>query len=1219
MAQTQKKPKAKPYHEQVAEKLIQQLEQGTSPFQKPWKPGQQLLPYNALSGRRYRGANVLNLAMQGRADPRWVTYDQATKMGGQVRRGEKSTMVRYWQFEENVPRLDARGNPLIGPDGQVLTTTVPLEKPRAFSAFVFNGEQIDNMPPLPERATITEEWERNERAEKIIAASGATIKHVNGDRAMYHPGRDEIVLPERGQFETAERYYATALHELGHWTGHESRLNRNIRNPFGSSEYAKEELRAEIASLMTGNDLGTSHDPSQHVAYVKSWIQILRDDPMEIMRAAADAEKIMTMVMSFEQTQTQTEDITVQTPQGPTELTVADLTRDEHARMSEAEERYKRELQRVFGSSADDNWNATKHSQENVDPLLHEAAQEFLVAGDEWMAALQRASDKIGAVNLDAAALADGLKPDQVVAEMQAAAQEPVPERSYLAVPYAEKDEVKALGAKWDKTKKAWYVPPGMDTAVFAKWAVEKHDQAGPDAPHTSAQQVPAARPNDAAVSESDDLPHYSDQTLAALIADYGWRQTTASSVVRQFVGVGPDGMMAPHGERDLLAGYNADIERRRYIAVTLGDQIIADFDGREGSPQEIAAALNLAAANYADEQRVKRGHDPRYVEEARRAQGGVQAAQLTSQELAVAAGQNTQPDVNKLERGLFGDWDGHVQGLKERQVNAQKALDDWPKTEAALREKEGRDRQELSAAHDAGIVTDEMFAEQSAMLDGADYRQQLLDGLVEARDLAQEKLDEVIGHNTPDTAIAPRIYLAVPYVEKDAAKQAGAKWDKAEKAWYVPKGSELSKIERWLPENINVASSPTLDVEDEFLEALRSLGMEPGTDRRVTHPIMDGSRQRVPVVGDRAGERSGFYVAYMNEGGRPAGFIQNNRTGESVKWVSCGQELDQQQLAAQRALVAQKQAERDATLTRTYAEKAQKLSEQFSTYRPITQLTPYLLKKGVTVGILTNGLKTSKDGNATIIPAYDIDGKQWTTQYIQPDGTKLFAKDAKKEGCFFPIGGSLVDVATAPVIIICEGLATGTSIKKVAPNSAVLVAFDSKNLARVAQAVAEKFPNKATVLAADDDAHAVMTCGKNVGLESAKSIADETKAVVIAPIFSPAEKNWPTEVPAFTPEEWRSGGITDAQRAAFAQYKKLTDFNDMDQDGIYGLDGVQRQIQQAVLTAQKEVGRRAEQNASQNHQQDQQKVRAANKNDGYQGEQIEARTQKRTGKARTR
>lgn len=248
----------------------------------------------------------IHLMAQGRSDARWMTYKQAAAVGAQVRKGEKGTPVQYWKFSEEQDKLDDSGRPVLDAKGQPVKETVMLERPRVFFATVFNGEQIDGLPPLQPKKEQT--WNAVERAEHILKASGATITHAAGDRAFYRPSTDSITLPERGQFPSSDRYYATALHELGHWTGHASRLDRDLAHPFGSEGYAKEELRAEIASMIVGDELGIGHDPGQHAAYVGSWIKALQDEPLEVFRAAADAEKIHDYVLAFEQKQVQEQD-----------------------------------------------------------------------------------------------------------------------------------------------------------------------------------------------------------------------------------------------------------------------------------------------------------------------------------------------------------------------------------------------------------------------------------------------------------------------------------------------------------------------------------------------------------------------------------------------------------------------------------------------------------------------------------------------------------------------------------------------------------------------------------------------------------------------------------------------------------------------------------------------------------------------------------------------
>ena len=295
-----KAPKEKQdYAQTVATRLIEQLEAGTAPWQRPWKPGERFAPFNPTTGKDYRGMNTVWLMMQGRSDPRWMTYRQAEGEGAQVRKGESGTLIQYWKVEDRQKMLDAAGNPVLDSEGKPVMRTVRLERPRVMGAIVFNAEQIDGLPELVQRPALPE-FERHSRAEAMLGASPVEIRHVPGDDAYYLPSMDKITLPERGQFVSADAYYATALHEIGHSTGHSSRLDRDLGHPFGSEGYAREELRAEIASLMLGEELGIGHSPDNHASYVKSWIRVLQDDPREIFRAAADAEKIRVFMLDLE-------------------------------------------------------------------------------------------------------------------------------------------------------------------------------------------------------------------------------------------------------------------------------------------------------------------------------------------------------------------------------------------------------------------------------------------------------------------------------------------------------------------------------------------------------------------------------------------------------------------------------------------------------------------------------------------------------------------------------------------------------------------------------------------------------------------------------------------------------------------------------------------------------------------------------------------------------
>lgn len=293
----------KALHVEVAEKMIEALKAGTAPWQKPWNskglPAFQL-PYNAISGNRYQGINTLSLILSGRNDPRWMTYKQADDNDWQVKKGSKSTAIQYIKLYEQRTKRDEHGKVVNDDKGKPVKITVKLNRPIITSFAVFNAEQVNGIPELVMPNISTLGWQPLERAETLIKSSGADIQHSAGNRAYYSPFKDNITLPLKQQFDEPGKYYATALHELGHWTGHQSRLDRELLNSFGTQEYAREELRVEIASLLIGDELRIGHDPGQHTAYVDSWISILQDHPFEIHSAAADAEKIYTYLLDLE-------------------------------------------------------------------------------------------------------------------------------------------------------------------------------------------------------------------------------------------------------------------------------------------------------------------------------------------------------------------------------------------------------------------------------------------------------------------------------------------------------------------------------------------------------------------------------------------------------------------------------------------------------------------------------------------------------------------------------------------------------------------------------------------------------------------------------------------------------------------------------------------------------------------------------------------------------
>nr|AFR43963.1 DNA processing protein [uncultured bacterium] len=1414
----------KPFHEVVAEELIEQLKAGTAPWQRPWEPGgaSAYLPMNPTTGKRYKGINAIHLMAQGRSDGRWMTYKQAAAVGAQVRKGEKGTPVQYWKFSEEQNKVDESGRPVLNAKGEPVKETVQLERPRVFFATVFNAEQIDGLPPIQKKEQT---WSAVERAEHILKASGASITHAPGDRAFYRPATDSIHLPDRGQFPSADNYYATALHELGHWTGHASRLDRDLAHPFGSEGYAKEELRAEIASMILGDELGIGHDPGQHAAYVGSWIKALQDEPLEVFRAAADAEKIHDYVLAFEQKQVQEQDQQQsQAQQQPHELTlaqfasqataqelmnhgrkwevrhgdysafsdaataeeaiadvhrgavnnalylntpesrsanpnlpgssfppaavlaeypdlvekfpdavpapelghqpgdqvqtVAERTASQYEAMKAADEAFQRELVRAYG---EDNAGDARYKPRHDDEAVQKAGDAFVAASDTWREAVREARETVAsqeasmqtpeaqneavATALEAAgwqrgdgiaiaskpfdtvngrndALAfitdgDGINrtlqfqytsegrnvtgADGVLIPVGATAAQAA-ELATSAAARAEKSIQDSYGVriaamqqagKQQQDAEAWalkHVEQGTIGRLLESASLEQIDRALdvldsmqpmntqnefwtrhelPFDPEPLQDKINAAM-NDLIENRRPDA------VVAATFLDLKTGNTNSRERDRQAFDTAADnalGFTLPHDwtgevrvvgviERDgeLQSTALADTPEAYHLYARKGDaqpgeDAFAYLTATRtlGEADELADRLALIDANAQTDQyekatrvarvqedRVRR--DPNSTDEdisaAKEARKALEARAFVAAEEAKTSQRDAEQRAGQQE---------HRQAEAGQQTEKGRAYDTAIKhyTKGGGNEKDGRallddtirrfDVKNLPAAlvH-GGFATPATADRLAAGLHGieqpkaaqkpasgerqyinvpfkekdeakqlgarwdrqqqswyvpagtdaapfAKWAQGAATAAVEPRKAQEASEAQAGGQKAATAAQQARQYLAVPYEQRNAAKAAGALWDKAAKSWYAGPRADMAKLEQWKPENVQAQQGPAMTPREEFAEAMRSAGLSTQGD----HPIMDGKRHRVPVEGGKKGALDGFYVGHLD--GHPAGRIINNKTGTDITWKSKGYALSDQEKAKLQAEAAEKLAQRAAEQDKLQEATAQRVGRQMADLVPVEQPTPYLQAKGIEAHA---GVFTDREGQKTYIPAFDADGKQWTMQYIQEDGTKRFAKDSKKEGCFHPVGG-MDALAAAPALVISEGYATAASLAE-GLGHATVAAFDSGNLPHVARALREKFPDKPIVIAGDDDKAQEIERGHNPGRAKAEEAAKAVGGKAIFPIFAPGEQQ--------------------------ANPKGFTDFNDLANKSELGRDGLKRQVGAAVGQVLIEEGRRQQQ-----------------------------------------
>ncbi|WP_291075458.1 zincin-like metallopeptidase domain-containing protein [Hyphomonas sp.] len=282
-------------YQEVTSRIIDELEQGRAPWVQPWGGADTStplgLPENGATGRRYSGINILLLwgaaIEHQRTCQTWLTFKQALTLGGCVRKGERGTMVVY--ANRFTPKNEREREREAGEDARQIAFLKRYT--------VFNADQCDGLPDgftadapdLPERDIIP-------CAEALIAATGADFR-IGGDRAYYVPSQDFIQVPPQPAFFDQINYYRTCFHELGHWTGHKTRLARDLKGAFGTKDYAREELVAEMTSAFVCADQAIA-PTVRHTDYIGSWLDVLREDKRAIFRAASLASKAADFILA---------------------------------------------------------------------------------------------------------------------------------------------------------------------------------------------------------------------------------------------------------------------------------------------------------------------------------------------------------------------------------------------------------------------------------------------------------------------------------------------------------------------------------------------------------------------------------------------------------------------------------------------------------------------------------------------------------------------------------------------------------------------------------------------------------------------------------------------------------------------------------------------------------------------------------------------------------
>ncbi len=1070
-------------YRELANKFGELIEKNEAPWQKSWN-GNGFLPYNIKTGREYNGINLLNLmsvaADKGYEDSRWLTFLQAGEQEAKVRAGEKGVHIMYLQTTETKKEIDEI-------TGEEIVVTEKLEKPRAVWSVVFNAEQCEGLPALEQKQI---DFNPIERAEEILNNSGAKIKHKAQDRAYYSPVTDTITLPLKEQFVSSEEYYRTALHELGHWTGHSSRNNRDMSGTFGTESYAKEELVAEITSFLVGTQCGLGHEPDKNnIAYLKSWSKAIRDEPSFLFNAVKEADKAAKLILGNElelekinsnelQVSKNIKDIMKQADLEYAGRTYIKITNDYEFFLYEEEQLFEE------GKS----W-------EDFNVLYDEAHKSYYIKDDleEW-----KQNVNINE-NIKQLFIPNDISLDKYYLNIDRYVMHHMngePDREKIAEYY---------GFKYEKETDSFYCNAN-ERDKFLPWSYDFNIKSNEDKLFLNITEKEAEKLI-AYNIRFDGQNYYIHKDLQAIYANIAKevginnmfeKDKTNENDIEQNTGIKKENYKEKGFFKDLVINFawsemdfriKDDTILRGEEAYKFLDKLVKSDTEQHKIQERIKQGENIDEAYYYKTRFVLsyKGHttESLRIDIGDYEFGGKEKVSDALEHRAKMYPNELIPN-DKLQN-FKKEEDRYLEYLQQINTNEQTMEKETPEnkidkdnsvTYINVPRTEKDEAKSLGAKWDRNNIC--WFVPTDIDLSLFDKWEK-----IDEKDLAVRKEQMQQNKNEVTNKQEEKYILAVPYDEKDQAKALGAEWDKDGKFLYC-RNEEKDKFFKWDIKNVEnkVQCDMPLNIEEEFLDRIKSAGVLENT------VIADGQKHRIAVDGDKSKEQSGFYVLHSD--GVANGYFMNNRTGEEIRWTSKEHSMTPEEKAEMKALYQAKKAEREQQ-DKILTEKAEKaIYAKFMNKEAIHEHT-YLSNKMIEP---TKNIYAGQDSTITI-PLFNIDGRLKSAQYIDENGEKRFAKNTNKVGAFHIVDGSVSDLKSAKSIIITEGYATAASINEAVNNKdvKVIAAMSANNINHTVKAITEKYIDMNIVIAADND---LTNKVGNIGLNAANAVQNKYKNITV-------------------------------------------------------------------------------------------------------------------------
>ena len=1051
----------------LTQKVAELVEDNAAPWMKEQEAGVSYLPYNMENGNEYQGMNLVKLMSENHDDPRFLTHKQADSLGLVLKDGELPTKVKYYKDEDILKQI-------LSEPHLMEYIASKREQPTVKDHYVYNASQFENVPELDHSKLNLP----NERVEEVIRNSGININHEANANTLYTPGNNTLTVKPREEFNDINEYYRNVIGGI---------VGAKLDNEISNGEYSvdknssKADLIKEMSTFIINSELQIGHTPNiNNLSNIKEWSSDIRYNQDFLKDVAKQSDKIVDLVIgnsredlikdrnkefnshvleSKREAINENDFIKVSSELTIENISNTDLAKSAKEVLSASLDLKIEEFEKT--SKLNDKYFTNENVKENLSKTA-EDLKEFKSALEKGNASVEVGID-INDRNEEKLIFIVKSNETTIIYDM---------EEDDLLLKNSNNENLIKLNLQDEIVDENQITEDGFEEVMEIN--LEKKEAVLDEKIFIFTEDIEEffeEREKQQQLNQSNSIkaePKLIDIT-----------NTDLAKTVTSYI----ENISAHQNKKDLE---NAEVNKINSL-----DPQKEIYTGEDFHAEEMAEVIfDKEKENYEKidsfSKELKHITSVQYDKENDEFILKSENATIKFSKFEITFEDNNTKEL--VKQTIYPNDKELSNEIKEQQalINSQKENAKPEQVKENIQENKASEKLYFSGAYEfrkeivkAGGQYDKnaksWYIKSDSGLKLEDFEKFAKKTKVNAKEEAMKNLDNNKKEN--------KFFLAVPFSEKNEAKNLGAMYDGERKSWYC-KESEKANFSKWDPDKQITTVQSVENSEERFLSRLHELGV---TENSL---IGDGDKHRIQVEGDKGREKSGFYVYHSD--GVPTIYFKNHRTGVEEKIVDKGIQRTPEEKEKYYEMVKAKKLQKEQELAVKREKASENLKFIYSKSENVKE-HEYLDKKNIKP---SNDIKITQKGDM-MIPVYDIEGNLKSAQYIKNDGSKIFAKDCDLSDTMHVIDKEFNKLEKSDVVIVSEGYATAKTIHEAMRENGerdipVVAAMSAGSLEKAIDSIKKKFPEKKIIIGADND----LNKSVNTGLEAAEKAAAKFKDV---------------------------------------------------------------------------------------------------------------------------